>query len=174
MNRGKFLKHYVEALRNMGRNAFVRHHKWPALIGLGMYEHLSNIRPRGRETLITQIETGEQVVESNSLVDRVWLIQKENTMAKDPGITVGKTFENDLTITEYSLSRTHCAFHLSKEGVTITDLNSLNGTLVNGERITPEEPVVLKDGAQITLGRFCFEFMSPRRFITRVDEVDSF
>lgn len=174
MNRGKFLRYYMQALQKMGRNAFVRHYRFPVLLGIGMYENLSRRRAHGRGTLITEIYSDEERAEPESLVDRVWMVKKENMNSKDEGITVGKTSDNDLVIPEYTLSRKHCEFSLSAEGVFITDLDSLNGTKVNGARIQPHQPHLLQDGAEITLGRFCFELMSPRRFISRVDELSSF
>ena len=174
MNRGKFLRYYMQALQKMGRNAFVRHYRYPVLLGIGMYEHLSKRRAVGRGTLITEIYSDEERAEPESLVDRVWMIKKENVNSKEEGITVGKTSDNDLVIPEYTLSRRHCEFTLSSEGVFITDLKSLNGTKVNDSEIQAHEPYLLQDGAEITLGRFCFELMSPRRFIARVDDLSSF
>ncbi len=174
MSRGQFLRDYVNAMRKMGKNAFVSYHRWPVLIGLGMYEHIARSSMDGRATMVTRIEEEDEVRDSKSLVDRVWMIRKENSKSDETGIFLGKTSGNDLVIPEYTLSRSHCEFNLCREGVTVTDLESLNGTRLDGVQIETRVPILMTDGAQLTLGRFCFELMSPRRFVARVDEVDSF
>ena len=174
MSRGQFLRDHVSALRKMGRNAFVRYHRWPVLIGLGMYDHVARSSFHGRATLVAKIDEDDEVRDSKTLVDRVWMICKEDKSGEKAGITLGKTSGNDLVIPEYTLSRSHCEFTLCRDGVMVTDLDSLNGTKIDGVRIETGVPILIPDGAQLTLGRCCFELLSPRRFIARVDEVDSF
>ncbi len=53
------------------------------------------------------------------------------------------------------VSRQHCMLRVAEDGVTIQDLGSRNGTLVNGERITQEQP--LWSGDLIQVGPLVFE-----------------
>lgn len=51
-------------------------------------------------------------------------------------ITIGRSSTNDVTLTDMSVSRQHAQIVRSDNGrYTITDLNSRNGTFVNGQRI---------------------------------------
>jgi hypothetical protein len=50
------------------------------------------------------------------------------------------------------VSRTHAVLRFLKDGVTITDMNSANGTFVNGTRLEPNNPQLLKDNDEIRLG----------------------
>jgi pSer/pThr/pTyr-binding forkhead associated (FHA) protein len=49
-----------------------------------------------------------------------------------------------------TISRQHCLLRVAFDGVHLRDLGSTNGTLVNGTRVTQEQP--LKDGDLLQLG----------------------
>jgi hypothetical protein len=50
--------------------------------------------------------------------------------------TIGRSHESQVCIDDDSISRSHCQLFLSSdESLQVRDLNSLNGTVVNGERI---------------------------------------
>ncbi|MEK9164017.1 MAG: FHA domain-containing protein [Chloroflexota bacterium] len=51
------------------------------------------------------------------------------------------------------VSRRHATLQHDAAGVTLTDLGSANGTMVNGRTLEASETVHLKDGDEITLGR---------------------
>lgn len=52
------------------------------------------------------------------------------------------------------ISRQHAALSLSESNRPIIyDLGSRNGTVVNGEALSPHQPYPLKDGDKITLGK---------------------
>ena len=51
-------------------------------------------------------------------------------------VTVGRSKDNDVVLSHSSVSRHHLEFFFDGEGnVFLTDLNSLNGTFVNGQRV---------------------------------------
>ena len=52
-----------------------------------------------------------------------------------------------------SISRRHARLDLKGEKYTLSDLGSVNGTSVNGTRLTPNEPHPLKNGDLIEFGR---------------------
>ena len=72
------------------------------------------------------------------------------TLAPGESITVGRSRECDLSIAEAGASRRHVG--LTREGATVvaTDLNSANGTWIDGRRITG--PTVVAAGGVIGLG----------------------
>ncbi len=59
------------------------------------------------------------------------------------------------------ISRTHCQFICTNNQVMIRDLESHNGTFVNGRRVSQAVPV--KDGDEITLGPISFRLSQPRK-----------
>jgi hypothetical protein len=54
---------------------------------------------------------------------------------------------------EKGVSRLHAAIHRTDETLTLVDLGSANGTHLNGQRLIPEQPRVLRDGDEIRFGK---------------------
>lgn len=81
--------------------------------------------------------------------------QKETILGRlDPTSQTGP----DLDLTpfgalEKGISRTHASIRRREDTLTIVDLGSINGTYLNGQRLTPEQPRVLRDGDEIRLGQ---------------------
>jgi hypothetical protein len=51
------------------------------------------------------------------------------------------------------VSRTHAAIHVADDKLMIVDMGSANGTFLNGQQLEPRQPLVLRDGDEICLGR---------------------
>jgi hypothetical protein len=64
--------------------------------------------------------------------------------------TIGRVADNAFAITEPSVSSHHCEVLLRGTDVVVRDLNSTNGTFINGEKITE---AVLKPGQILRLGQ---------------------
>lgn len=82
-------------------------------------------------------------------------------------LTVGKMKgKAGILLEDGSVSRLHARLEAGGEGVWIQDLNSRNGTLVNGEKLSPNETVPLNDGDRIQFGRerFIFCFIDSKAF----------
>ncbi len=78
----------------------------------------------------------------------------------------------DVDMTAYAgyrlgVSRTHAIIRLRDRQLEIYDLGSSNGTAVNGVRLVPHKPHLLRDGDEITLGkmsiRVLFQLRNRRR-----------
>lgn len=54
---------------------------------------------------------------------------------------------------EKGVSRVHAAFERADELLMLTDLSSVNGTHLNGQRLSPNQPRVLRDGDEVRLGK---------------------
>lgn len=66
------------------------------------------------------------------------------------GIRLGRSSENDVALADPLLSRHHCRLDFTAEGeLQVTDLDSANGTLVNGAAVSRH---TLKPGDQILIG----------------------
>ena len=63
-----------------------------------------------------------------------------------------------LLLSDASVSRIHARF-VEKEGrVALMDLNSTNGTFINGIRLEQNESMVLEHGDEIRLGDMVFHY----------------
>lgn len=51
------------------------------------------------------------------------------------------------------VSRSHATIELSEDTLTLIDTGSANGTFLNGQRLVPNQPRVLRDGDEIRLGK---------------------
>src|SRR2546427_555348 len=67
---------------------------------------------------------------------------------------IGRGADCNLRLRGTEISRHHCEIRLSKDEVSVTDLGSSNGTLVNGVKI--RAPKRLKSGDELKVGGFAF------------------
>jgi len=81
--------------------------------------------------------------------------EEKTTPLDRPEVVMGRGPECQLQLTDYGISRQHAKVTRDADGYVCIDLNSRNGTRVNGARITQ---VVLTDGDEITLGKFPLHF----------------
>ncbi len=72
-----------------------------------------------------------------------------------PRFLIGRSSDCHLRPKSDSISRTHCTILTRKDRIVIRDLNSRNGTFVNGERVTEDAPI--KDGDQLQIGKLEFQ-----------------
>ena len=68
----------------------------------------------------------------------------------DSGLTIGRSSENGLKLTEPAVSRKHAGIAIASQGVYIYDLNSALGTYVNGQKL--QGSLWLKHGDVIQIG----------------------
>jgi transcriptional regulator with GAF, ATPase, and Fis domain len=82
---------------------------------------------------------------------------KESTLAlPDREIPIGRDPSNLISISDPSLSRRHCVLTPARNGYTIRDLDSRNGTFVNGLVV---KEATLKHGDQISVGDSVLTFL---------------
>jgi predicted component of type VI protein secretion system len=74
----------------------------------------------------------------------------------DASITIGRSPENAIQLDDISVSGRHAELSLSEQTCHLRDLDSTNGTLVNGEPVTQ---VTLRAGDRIRFGKVdaCYE-----------------
>jgi len=83
------------------------------------------------------------VVLSEGLTGRTYDLKVEKT-------TIGRVEDNSIQIPEQSISSHHCEVLLKGSDVVIKDLNSTNGTYINGEKVSEKS---LKPGQILRLGQ---------------------
>ncbi len=64
-------------------------------------------------------------------------------------LSIGRSAESDLQLLDLGVSRFHCVIEDQADALVVTDLNSMNGTFVNGERVKRQ---ALAEGDAISVG----------------------
>ena len=67
-------------------------------------------------------------------------------------VIIGRQAESDLQLDHQQVSRRHAALHCTATECSLEDLGSANGTRLNGQKLTPNVPVILKEGDSIQIG----------------------
>lgn len=75
-------------------------------------------------------------------------------------IVIGRGSDCNLRLSAPQISRRHCFLRVGREGVSVTDLDSSNGTYLDGKRLKPGKREEITNGASLSLG--------PIRFIVHV------
>ncbi len=83
----------------------------------------------------------------------------------DDKTSVGSAPDNDIVIDAPTVSRYHAVIRRTLRGYAVADLESTNGTFVNGARI--RNPAPLKRGDEVRFGAVRFAFMLRRGSIAR-------
>ena len=88
------------------------------------------------------------------MIGRQWILNK-------PEMLIGRGITSDIFVGERSISHTHCKVILNSDDnkVLLEDLNSTNGTTINGEKIQPQECYHLKDQDKIKVGNAIFKYV---------------
>lgn len=76
---------------------------------------------------------------------------------KKTNITIGKRDGNDIILDRTNISREHCQIIQVNGGFFVRDLQSRNGTFVNGDKINGD--TILQHGSTIQLGDFLLRFL---------------
>lgn len=71
------------------------------------------------------------------------------------GLSIGRSAENDLRIPDGTISRQHARIERRGDTFVVVDLNSANGTFVNGQRVQQH---LLQDGDEIRVGQVRMRF----------------
>ncbi len=75
-----------------------------------------------------------------------------------PSVTIGQGGDNDVVLLDDSVSTRHARLENDSGGWRITDLNSTNGTYVEGVRLAPEVATPLPHDAALRFGGIELEF----------------
>jgi len=78
-------------------------------------------------------------------------------------MTIGRSAESDIVLEAATVSRQHVVLFPDAGGMLLLDLESTNGTRLNGVLVPPDEPVRLADGDLIQLGEVLAHYTAPQR-----------
>lgn len=75
-------------------------------------------------------------------------------------LVIGRTPDNGLSLPHPLVSRRHAELRVVVDGVMLTDLDSSNGTFVDGTRLLAHRPQHLSDGAVIQIAAFMLVYQA--------------
>lgn len=113
-------------------------------------QHERRQSPRVEEPQVQQPEVDQHAevhcleISDSELGDRIIIVDQ-------PSAKVGRMPPADIVIPHRSISREHCMFGLAADALLVTDLNSTNGTFVDGERIT--RATIVPVGSMLQIGQ---------------------
>ena len=108
--------------------------------------------------LFAAMRSGIGLVRGQRKDAAIWSVDVEKGMQTLRGlhidilgpVVVGRSPSSDIVINEPFVSATHARFTLQGPALVLEDLNSTNGTMVNGHLIGT--PVTLRDGDEVQVG----------------------
>jgi hypothetical protein len=90
--------------------------------------------------------------------EQYFLVAEHDTKMKLPVLKtiniLGRDVQCDIQIESLKISRRHCMIELAEQNLKVTDLDSSNGTFINGALI---HNGILNPGDQLRVGSYCFK-----------------
>ena len=131
--------------------------------------------PDGRSTPVARRTAADPTAaafdEETTILDAASMPFGRKLYGRNPGVSVNIPLDKlpltvgklrgcaEFVIDNPSISRLHARFFSDTSGMTtlMKDLNSTNGTYLNGRRLNPNETVSIREGDEIGLGQLVFE-----------------
>jgi len=147
---------------------FVRFMQQPVLAGSAIHRgNLSAQRgPASREmnrTVLFEpaVTDGESISVSESLKHAIYpLVKGAQATSTAHLFAIGRTDTNDFILPDYAISKQHAVIEVKREGCSLRDCGSTNGTFLNGTRLD-KKPVPLADKDVVGFARYEFAFLQP-------------
>jgi phage tail-like protein len=87
-------------------------------------------------------------------------------------LRIGRVPESGLQLSNAIVSRNHAEMRMEAQGPILTDLGSTYGTTVNGQRLLPNEPHMLTDGAAFQIGPYTLIYQATEPITHSLDQDD--
>lgn len=156
--------------RSAGFGKFYATVTCPVLVGSSIRS--GSLTPRGeaamakqprKKTHLFRADQVAELVEGASLESSIFpVLHGTGTTNGDPTrFTIGRGLGNDIVMNDQAISEAHASISVLRGSYSIRDLNSTNGTKLNGAAIM-QGSKPLKDGDAVTLGRYNFTFYTPQ------------
>ncbi|MFC1654488.1 FHA domain-containing protein [Myxococcota bacterium] len=152
----------VEWKDKRGEDAFRRRYPHPFLVL--RYSPPDDPEEVDLQTVETKLSDFDHEDKRKPIVKVVPLI-KSNRNAFKSKITLGRAKNNDVIIRAAKVSKVHAAFLVGKDPWQLLDMGSVNGTVINGDRLEKNQSVDLKSGDMISFWRYVFEYQDLDSFI---------
>lgn len=83
------------------------------------------------------------------------MVRKGSVIPIDREVTIGRKEDNTVVLAEEYISGHHARIYMKNNNYIFEDLNSTNGTIVNGQKI--QEKVYIRPGDKIEIGTIVFK-----------------
>jgi len=147
---------YLINLRMLGRQRFLELYGHPVLVENYRVPSSRKSVFQLRTMVLGEIDNGRVPVsgESDVLQAKVLAVAKRDLHTPEHMIFVGRAQSNDVVIFNRMVSKLHAYFCRMSGGdqYHIVDMNSANGTYLNGEKLLPGVRVGLRDGDELAFG----------------------
>jgi hypothetical protein len=164
-----------DALHRGNRAAFVKQYPGVFLLAMGFLavEKILACRTHGQakqneqqkgkrdstEAVVFGTKLKHDAGQSHPLAGIAFFLQStQETLA----VSLGRHASCDIVVPDGSVSDRHCLLELTPEGARVRDQGTTNGTTINLERLTPNEPKLLGDEDILSLGRYSFQFLNAK------------
>jgi len=117
------------------------------------------------QELFDQLKEG--LAQPDALEARVIELQKRRAGAAEEAITVGRSPQNDIVLYNRLISKNHAQLFIppGERACHLLDLESTNGTFLNGNKLNSHEQYKLTDGDEISFGpQAKVVYFSPKTF----------
>lgn len=129
-------------------------------IGAGLLT--PNDSSRGPRTMRHLRQSNEAYLPS---VLRYTTLEHRVSQSKGLWLSIGRTSDNDVVINDYAVSRRHARFRqVPGAGYIVEDLDSVNGTALDGEWLEARVASKVRSGQCLRFGRLGFTFLEPTDF----------
>jgi pSer/pThr/pTyr-binding forkhead associated (FHA) protein len=165
----QYLDEFIRELRRDGDATFRSNHGAPVIIVTRAEGELKESGASAETTVMA--ETSGWRIQQVSLLNRVFAVSR-GAFEKDAPLILGRSDKvADIVIPDDSISKRHCLFEAKRDGVTVTDCGSTNGTTVDDVDLVPQKPHRLKGGESLTMGNFSFAFHTADGFLEYLKRV---
>src|SRR5438309_3241613 len=114
--------------------------------------HVSQIDDLGYDTAFVDGLIGEPDIADGDADHRVLELVKRHGNPFMDRISIGRASNCDVVLNDSSVSKLHAHIRESDGELHLSDVDSQNGTQVNGVRLEPHEPTALKIGDRVRFG----------------------
>lgn len=129
-----------------------------AKVGIEFDEGKPRVAMSARETVplgAIEIAAGGELGTTNFRLLTVEGVPPGVVYAVEGTSRIGRSDESDIVLNDPSVSRTHATIEIAAGRATLRDLDSTNGTFINGKRIRSQ---ALRDGDELKLGNTRLRF----------------
>ena len=167
-----YVRHYVKLLNKMGNAHFQAYFPNSFLVGIGLLADLaSDSRAGARMTRAVELDSVDVAADGTpGSAGRVWEL-KASPIHGTPGVVrIGRAQSNDVVVPEFAISQHHCQVERVERRFMVSDVESLNGTYVNGTQLEKGAVMEIQNLDVLILGRFQFQFFNSSGFLEEVAE----
>ena len=158
----QYLDEFIRELGREGDTAFRAKYGTPVVIVTRAEGELTG--SPSSETIVAAETSGWRMPQV-SLLNRVFAVGR-GTFEKETPLILGRSEKvADIVVPDDSVSKRHCLFERTSDGMAITDCGSTNGTEIGDVKLTPNKPYVLKGGETLNMGNFSFLFHTADGFV---------